>query len=729
VTLAWTTVGESIAVTVNSVVLVTRDQVVAGASELFGLAVLAGTLSALVALTYRWYTRERAPLGLALLFGLAGVAVYLNTTTVLGQVISGEMDPMDAALFNIVAFLFGVAGAATGHRTGDHFGKEVLLGDPGRDINEEVNRLVETVGRVTSVQLPEEIDDVVGYDPVSPRTKTKLAGKRFVFPRNLTVEQLRERLISRLKTDYAVGTVDMELADDGTVEYLAVGSRAAGIGPTLPPATNAVAIQADPAFAASAGDLVQVWETDPMRRILTAELRGVAGDVVTIAISSADTPKIDPTRQYRLVTLPVDDRPEREFASLLRAADETFSSVTIEAGSPLHGMPVGALNLTIVSVKPEDEEPTALPEATYVLAPGDVVFAIALPEALRKLETASEPLDPALVPDDEADIQQETQVDAQQTPPAQADSPESPAASESPATDSDTAVGETGDDGVGGKADSSTFDDLKAEYESGDGWEDEEEPEDDGEPVEAVATSGDEPDTDDEFDSGGASSFDDLKAEYESGDADWADDGSGGDDDEEIAFDSDDEGLDEDAGRDVDTGAGDDTGDDLVSLENADVSFSDDESETEDEGSEEEKLSGLELEDDEDEDEDLLGDDGLFEENDDDDLSGLDLEDDGDEDLSGLGLDDDDDDLSALDLEDGSEDDDPFGDDEDGPFDDEDSDGNEDDDGEDDEEDEDDDGGGGGTSFQQLKEEFESGDADWEDDISDSPGGDMRLDE
>lgn len=37
--------------------------------------------------------------------------------------------------------------------------------------------------------------------------------------------------------------------------------------------------------------------------------------------------------------------------------------------------------------------------------------------------------------------------------------------------------------------------------------------------------------------------------------------------------------------------------------------------------------------------------------------------------------------------------------------------------------------GGGSKSFAQLKEEFESGDADWEDDVSDSPGGDMRPDE
>ncbi|MFC7026412.1 hypothetical protein ACFQH8_00440 [Halomicroarcula sp. GCM10025710] len=133
----------------------------------------------------------------------------------------------------------------------------------GRDIDADVSEIVQTVGRVTSVKLPEEIDDIVGYDPMPEAIKDDLANRRFLFPRRLTRDELRSRLVSRLKTDYGVGHVDLDLADDGSVTYLAVGSRAAGIGPTLPPSTNAVAIRADPANAASAGDLVQVWETDP----------------------------------------------------------------------------------------------------------------------------------------------------------------------------------------------------------------------------------------------------------------------------------------------------------------------------------------------------------------------------------------------------------------------------------------------------------------------------------
>jgi len=365
--------------------------------ELVWLVLLAGVLAGVAAVLYRWYVREAIPRGLSLLLGLTGVTVYLNTSRALGQVIGGSTLPTEreVALFNIAAFAVATGGAVLGRRAGDYLGSDVVLREAVGGVDPDVGRLVETVGRVIAVELPEEIGDVVGYDPVPAGTKEKLAGKTFLFPRRLTVKELHDRLVSRLRADYAVGHVDLEVADDGSVEYLALGSRAAGIGPTLPPATRAVAIRADPAFAASAGDLVQVWETDPSRRVLTAELRGVADDTVTIAVDAGDAAKVDPGTEYRLVTLPVEDRPDREFASLLRAADETYSSVTVGAGSPLDGLPVSALDMTVVAVKPADGQPVALPAPEHALAPGDTVFAIARPEALRRLEAAAKPRDPS----------------------------------------------------------------------------------------------------------------------------------------------------------------------------------------------------------------------------------------------------------------------------------------------------------------------------------------------
>ena len=367
------------------------EQIVSVVANLLGLGIVAGSLSGTVALLYRWYVRERVPAGLAILVGLSAVAILMSTTTALGQVIGQRDDVLEAEaiLANLGAFVVGGVGAYTGIRLGDRVGTDLFAATGGREIDADVSEIVRTVGRVTSVTLPEEIEDIVGYDPMPEETKEKLAGRRFLFPRRLTKADLRKRLISRLTVDYGVGHVDLELSGDGTVEYLAVGSRAAGIGPTLPPATNAVAIRADPANAASAGDLVQVWETNPLRRVLTGELRGVAGEIVTVAIDAADTQKVDPSQQYKLVTLPVQDRPDREFASLLRAADETLGTVTVEPGSDLDGVTIGALQATVVAITREDAKPEPIPGRSRVLSAGDVLYAIATPETLRRLEAAA----------------------------------------------------------------------------------------------------------------------------------------------------------------------------------------------------------------------------------------------------------------------------------------------------------------------------------------------------
>ena len=370
----------------------TTAMVLQEGAELLGLGIAVATVSGLVALLYRWYVREHVPNGLAVLFGLTVVALYLGTTTALGQVIGGEEDVLElrAVLPNLAAFAVGGVASYAGLKIGDRLGTDLFVTTGRRDVEADVSEIVQTVGRVTSVKLPEEIDDIVGYDPMPEATKETLENRRFLFPRRLTRDELRNRLVSRLKADYGVGHVDVELDDSGTVTYLAVGSRAAGIGPTLPPSTNAVAIRADPANAASAGDLVQVWGTDPPRRLLTGELRGVAGETVTVAIDAAETPKVDQTERYRLVTLPVEERPDREFASLLRAADETMGTVTVGRGSALDGATVGSVDATVVAITHEGTTPRTIPAADESLSAGDVLYLIAKPAALRSIETAAE---------------------------------------------------------------------------------------------------------------------------------------------------------------------------------------------------------------------------------------------------------------------------------------------------------------------------------------------------
>lgn len=357
------------------------------------LALGAGVLGGIIAAVHRWYARSRVPEGLAILIGLSGVALVLNTTSALGSLIQNpggsESLELSAIAVNTATLGLSAIAAAAGARSVDRLTELVLDRDTARAV--DVSGLVRARGRVITIDLPAEIEDIEGYDPVRPEQKESLAGETLVFPRGLTVDELRERLVTRLKSDYGVGYVDVDLNVAGDVEYLAVGSREAGLGPTLSPESCAVAVHADPAFAASAGDVVQVYRPaeSGFERVCAAELRGTAEDVVTLAVDVADVSKLDQSTRYRLVTLPVEPRSDREFASLLRAAEETMSLVTLGADSPLVASSVGAIDASVVAVRSEDGSIEPIPARSRPLAAGESLYVIARPDRLRKLDAAA----------------------------------------------------------------------------------------------------------------------------------------------------------------------------------------------------------------------------------------------------------------------------------------------------------------------------------------------------
>jgi hypothetical protein len=363
------------------------------AARVLAFALTSFLVAAIVSAAYRWYTRQRVSVGPPFLLGVAVVAIYLNTVGLFGDVLGTSSAPLfqlEAVVVNVVSLGVAAVAAPAGRVVGDRLATDVFAVTGARDLDAEVSRIVQSVGRVVSVELPDEEDigDIDGYDPAAEGTKAELGGQTLLFPRRLNVSDLHDRLVTRIKEDYGVGHVDVELDENGTVTYLAIGSRVAGIGPTLGPGTVAVALKADPPNGAGPGDVVQVWRTGPAERVCTAELRSVADDVVTVAVDEPDAARLDAGTEYRLVMLPADPGVEREFAGLLRAADETMGVVTVDEGSDLVGEPVGSLDVTVVAVRPADEAVSAIPSRTLELGVGDVVYAVARPERIRRLETA-----------------------------------------------------------------------------------------------------------------------------------------------------------------------------------------------------------------------------------------------------------------------------------------------------------------------------------------------------
>ncbi|MFB6134756.1 MAG: potassium transporter TrkA [Halanaeroarchaeum sp.] len=363
--------------------------------RVLGLATLAGVVSAVAALAFRWYVRSRIPMGVAVLVGTAAVAIYLNTEGALSQVAAGETEllSLEAVIFNTLAFALAVAIAAATRSVGDRLATTVTAVAGDRPLDADVGQLVRTVGRLVSVTLPDGIEDIPGYDPVEDDVKASLADKTLLFPRGVSVGELETRLRTRITDDYEVGYVDVEVESDGSVEHLALGRRRAGLGPTLVPGTAAVAVAADPPNAASPGDVVQLWDPEEGERAVSgAEVRSALDDVVTLALDEADARRVAGGR-YRLLTLPARPAVEREFAGLLGAAEETMGVVTVHEGSDLDGVRVGDVEGTVVALAPHSGPIEPVPDVGRTFADGERVYLVGTPAAIRRAEAAGSPPD------------------------------------------------------------------------------------------------------------------------------------------------------------------------------------------------------------------------------------------------------------------------------------------------------------------------------------------------
>lgn len=363
------------------------------------LALAAAAVAAGTAFLYRWYSGQSAPDGVPILLGLSLIAISLNTTDILREsLVDGGVVADDTAVVTVATFVAGTVAADAGRRLGEHVAAGLPSVQSVRGFDADVGQLVRAAGRVVRVTVPEVIEDIDGYEPVPEDVKADLAGATFLFPRRLTVVELRERFADRLQRDYDVGHVDVELAADGSVEYLALGRRLAGIGQTLPPGVVAVAIRADPAFTATPGDRVQVWrddgEGDP-RRVVTGELRAVAGDAATVVVDEGDAAALSDDVHYRLVTLPDEVQPDREFATLLRSADETMAAIPIRPDSELDGVTIAAIGELTVAAVSSGDDVDAIPERDRPLAAGDTVYVVGRLDAIRRLEPRAASPSPA----------------------------------------------------------------------------------------------------------------------------------------------------------------------------------------------------------------------------------------------------------------------------------------------------------------------------------------------
>lgn len=356
---------------------------------ILGYGVLAGVGTLAVAFAYRALTVRELPAGPAVLVGVSLPAGWLTAAAIRrgAVIVDAPLVHYTSGVF-LLGVLFAGAGIAVGgRRLGDHLAcgaYEITK----LEADGPVADLVQAASLAVAVTLPASIDDAEGYPSVDGTVKRELAGRTFLFPSDLSIPELRDRVRTRLESDYDVGYVRVELTAEGDVASLALGDRRAGVSPTLGPDRVAVAISSAPAPRASAGDPIEVWTTgdDPCRLVTRGTLRASTDRVTTLIVDADDADAFELDERYQLTTRPETPSDDHALVSAVRAADETVAAISVADGGPFESEFVGWVPGTVLAVARGDEV-LSLPADKEPLQTGDTVYVFGTPSELETLST------------------------------------------------------------------------------------------------------------------------------------------------------------------------------------------------------------------------------------------------------------------------------------------------------------------------------------------------------
>lgn len=355
--------------------------------QILGFGLLALVAATGVAFVFRQRTTREIPAGAGVLLGVSVVAVWLNLDAVLtGSVVADTaLRHYGSGVFLLGTFVVGTLVAELGRRIGDHLACDVF-GIANFEARGDVVGLLRAARLAVVLEVPTEIEDAEGYLPVGERVERALAGRRLLFPRRLSVEELSERFATRLRRDFDVDHVDATFSEEGEIERLALGRKASGLGASLPPGTVGVALRGSPLPEAGTGDPVEVWtDGDAAEFVTTGELRATNGDVTTVVVDEDDVDELSHERTYRLVTHPDTTDDLSELVPVIRKAEETMTTVTVEPDGPLDGEFAGWLPVR-VPVIDRDGTPIPFPAERETLQAGDRAYVVGTPAALRQLD-------------------------------------------------------------------------------------------------------------------------------------------------------------------------------------------------------------------------------------------------------------------------------------------------------------------------------------------------------
>ncbi len=247
----------------------------------------------LLSIVYKYFTNEKLPTFLGIAFGLGFWGFSGGLLAIFEQ-------PTIGTAMQIIAVTIFVVWAVN---MGDKIAEKI----PKKSVSLFAS-LKGGKNTYTTVKLPNArlIYDMAAKPRVPASLKAELSEREFTLPADLPLEDVVKRVKRRLITDWGIGSVDLELDQDGKVIHLAVAGKEQGLSVLIPNGSVAIPIECTviPSNPAS-GDFVKIF-LDNNEVLERAEVKGVdeTKKVVTIVAKVNLLEKIRGKTAALVVALP-----------------------------------------------------------------------------------------------------------------------------------------------------------------------------------------------------------------------------------------------------------------------------------------------------------------------------------------------------------------------------------------------------------------------------------------
>lgn len=246
-----------------------------------------------LSLIFRYFTNEKLPSFIGIILGLGILGVSGGLLAVL------EQTTVEGIAQIIVASIIIVWSVGAGDKMAEKIPK---VREPF------FHALKGKKSKYVTIKLPNKhlIYDISGKPKVLDELKSELSEREFIFPSDLSIEEISSRIRRRLVSDWGVGDVELEIDETGKIVYLAVSAKESGLSETIPKGKLAVPVKCNIIPSGlSSNDIVRIYLKDK-EVIDQVEVRGVNKEdkIVTVIVDPGSFEKIMEKEAQLIVALP-----------------------------------------------------------------------------------------------------------------------------------------------------------------------------------------------------------------------------------------------------------------------------------------------------------------------------------------------------------------------------------------------------------------------------------------